>query len=504
MLAVEAWLAAPFFVALRRLGDRRCGCRCSPSTSPSPGCCCARSSARPAFGRSSPSCRRCSSCCRRPARPHTCSRPTAARSSRSLYVLLIWLTRRRRRPWCGLIFGVGFLQREFALYGLVALLVVEAIEGTLFTRAGLKGRLVLLRTAAEVWLARPVAEVVLVGGGTGHDDGRRLSAAGQRHRAGQPHLLGSRDAAARRVAHAHRALAGALRHARPAAARFRDRQRHLAGADRELDPPGGVALWRSPASLAARERHGAHGRGRCPIRSAPTWCSSRCSRARATCSAAAARWTSSSCATSCSRSSARAAWARGSCGSSPRAACAGPGSRWPARPSPCPALAQGRLLAEYIRASARRGEAADRQAPRGARRPLRLLGLLDRVSAHLPDQRADHRGVGRLRDGSARTTGSSMNTARRPCRISRTPCEGGRPIIRGLSRGGRATEDHLTAYRSRGQGFSPDRVAYAELWLRASLATFITTPRADTSRASCECLRAGRPPARTPAPRGRA
>lgn len=68
-----------------------------------------------------------------------------------LYVLLIWLTR-RRPALCGLIFGIGFLQREFALYGLLALVAVEAIEGTTFTRAGLKARLVLLRTAAEVWL----------------------------------------------------------------------------------------------------------------------------------------------------------------------------------------------------------------------------------------------------------------------------------------------------------------------------------------------------------------
>ena len=68
-----------------------------------------------------------------------------------VYVLLIWLTR-RRPALCGLVFGIGFLQREFALYGLLALLAIEALEGTLFTRIGLKARLVLLRTAAEVWL----------------------------------------------------------------------------------------------------------------------------------------------------------------------------------------------------------------------------------------------------------------------------------------------------------------------------------------------------------------
>ncbi|HEX5475576.1 MAG TPA: hypothetical protein VFX12_13030 [Vicinamibacterales bacterium] len=41
-----------------------------------------------------------------------------------LYVTLIWLL--RRRPiWCGVALGVGFLQREFTIYGIVALLVIE-------------------------------------------------------------------------------------------------------------------------------------------------------------------------------------------------------------------------------------------------------------------------------------------------------------------------------------------------------------------------------------------
>ena len=69
-----------------------------------------------------------------------------------LYVLLLWLT--RRRPWlCGLILGVGFVQREFTVYGLVALAGVWAIEGVLFTRPGWfrVGRLML--AASGVWLA---------------------------------------------------------------------------------------------------------------------------------------------------------------------------------------------------------------------------------------------------------------------------------------------------------------------------------------------------------------
>jgi len=68
-----------------------------------------------------------------------------------LYVLLLWLTRDRPR-WCGFIFALGFLQREFLLYGLVALLILEAAQRTLFTRDGLIRRAVMLRTAAVTWL----------------------------------------------------------------------------------------------------------------------------------------------------------------------------------------------------------------------------------------------------------------------------------------------------------------------------------------------------------------
>ncbi len=68
-----------------------------------------------------------------------------------LYVVLIWLTRHRPN-WCGLILGVGFLQREFTIYGLAALLTIEAAHGVLFTRDGLVRRLRMFRTTAEVWL----------------------------------------------------------------------------------------------------------------------------------------------------------------------------------------------------------------------------------------------------------------------------------------------------------------------------------------------------------------
>jgi hypothetical protein len=69
-----------------------------------------------------------------------------------LYVLLLWRTRTRPR-WCGFIFAIGFLQREFLLYGLIALVAVEAVDGTLFTRAGLVRRAIMLRTGAVTWLA---------------------------------------------------------------------------------------------------------------------------------------------------------------------------------------------------------------------------------------------------------------------------------------------------------------------------------------------------------------
>jgi hypothetical protein len=69
-----------------------------------------------------------------------------------LYVLLIWVT--RHRPiLCGLMFGIGFLNREFTVYGLAALACVEAIDGTLFTRAGAARAARLLGIAAAVWVA---------------------------------------------------------------------------------------------------------------------------------------------------------------------------------------------------------------------------------------------------------------------------------------------------------------------------------------------------------------
>lgn len=68
-----------------------------------------------------------------------------------LYVVLIWLTRYRPN-WGGLVLGVGFLNREFTIYALAALLTLEAAHRVLFTREGIVRRLRMLRTAAEIWL----------------------------------------------------------------------------------------------------------------------------------------------------------------------------------------------------------------------------------------------------------------------------------------------------------------------------------------------------------------
>ena len=69
-----------------------------------------------------------------------------------LYVLLIWIL--RERPlWQGLVLGIGFLHREFTAYGFMAFLVVAALDRSLFTRARLVRVAATLAAAAAVWAA---------------------------------------------------------------------------------------------------------------------------------------------------------------------------------------------------------------------------------------------------------------------------------------------------------------------------------------------------------------
>lgn len=68
-----------------------------------------------------------------------------------LYVVLMWIL--RRRPWlCGLVFGIGFLNREFTVYGLVALMAIDLLQRELFTRDGARRWIRVLAVTAIVWL----------------------------------------------------------------------------------------------------------------------------------------------------------------------------------------------------------------------------------------------------------------------------------------------------------------------------------------------------------------
>lgn len=67
-----------------------------------------------------------------------------------LYVLLLWLLR-TRLLWSGLVLGVGFLHREFTLYGFLALIAVDLARGDLFTRAVALRRGATVGVAATVW-----------------------------------------------------------------------------------------------------------------------------------------------------------------------------------------------------------------------------------------------------------------------------------------------------------------------------------------------------------------
>ena len=70
----------------------------------------------------------------------------------ALYVLLLWMLR-NRTVWFGLVLGIGFLNREFTVYGAVALLALEAIHRTLFTREAARRYGIAFGTATLVWMA---------------------------------------------------------------------------------------------------------------------------------------------------------------------------------------------------------------------------------------------------------------------------------------------------------------------------------------------------------------
>lgn len=73
-----------------------------------------------------------------------------------LYILLIWMLR-RRPVWGGVILGIGCLNREFTIYGFVALVIVETVVHAARSRQNV-GRLVtILGVAGLVWTAGQIA-----------------------------------------------------------------------------------------------------------------------------------------------------------------------------------------------------------------------------------------------------------------------------------------------------------------------------------------------------------
>jgi hypothetical protein len=69
----------------------------------------------------------------------------------SLYVLLLWVLR-HRPAWFGLLLGIGFLNREFTIYAVFALGVLDAVRRTLFTRDAARHYGIAFGTAALTWI----------------------------------------------------------------------------------------------------------------------------------------------------------------------------------------------------------------------------------------------------------------------------------------------------------------------------------------------------------------
>jgi hypothetical protein len=73
-----------------------------------------------------------------------------------LYVVLLW-TLRRRPAWAGCAAGVGFLHREFSLYGVFALLLVETVRSSRAPRVWLRHWGTVALMAGVVWGAVQMA-----------------------------------------------------------------------------------------------------------------------------------------------------------------------------------------------------------------------------------------------------------------------------------------------------------------------------------------------------------
>ena len=67
-----------------------------------------------------------------------------------LYVLLLWMLRSRPLAF-GAVLGVGFLHREFTAYGFAAILLIEAVDGSLFDRRRIQDKMTAFVSLAVVF-----------------------------------------------------------------------------------------------------------------------------------------------------------------------------------------------------------------------------------------------------------------------------------------------------------------------------------------------------------------
>jgi hypothetical protein len=75
-----------------------------------------------------------------------------------VYVLLLWICRSRPVLF-GIIFVVGFLNREFTAYAVTSLLAVEALQGRLWQRHNLREKAVAALVAVIVWQLAALVQV---------------------------------------------------------------------------------------------------------------------------------------------------------------------------------------------------------------------------------------------------------------------------------------------------------------------------------------------------------
>lgn len=85
-----------------------------------------------------------------------------------LYVVLLWLL--RRRPiWCGVVLAIGFMHREFTVYAFVALVAIEILSRELFSRRRMLQWAGTLAVAAAVWAVVQGIKPWASGAGPGTD-----------------------------------------------------------------------------------------------------------------------------------------------------------------------------------------------------------------------------------------------------------------------------------------------------------------------------------------------